>query len=108
MIAESLITRSAPAVPVEDWRQSFAKRTSNLGMRTLAKLAGTSSRVFGNRAGSSLGILVHHRIAPLVRGSAYAALQRATTTIPRAVDRLDGTWVPFLAFKPSDFSPPKW
>jgi peptidoglycan/xylan/chitin deacetylase (PgdA/CDA1 family) len=60
-------TRSLPRIPVEDWRPSTGKQISNVVMRTVANIAGTASVMLGSRAGNSVGILVYHRVVPLVK-----------------------------------------
>jgi peptidoglycan/xylan/chitin deacetylase (PgdA/CDA1 family) len=60
--------RSLPRVPVEDWHPSSCNKLTNAVMRGLANLAGALSTVLGNRGSESPGILVYHRIVPLVEG----------------------------------------
>jgi peptidoglycan/xylan/chitin deacetylase (PgdA/CDA1 family) len=68
MIAECVTNQVLAQVPVEDWRPSLGKRASDVAMRIVANAAGTLSTVFGSRAGEAFGILMYHRIAPVVAG----------------------------------------
>lgn len=67
MIATEKSLSSQPTVPVEPWRPSLGVRVNDFGMCALAHMGGTLSRLFGNRASHTLGILVYHRIAPRTR-----------------------------------------
>jgi peptidoglycan/xylan/chitin deacetylase (PgdA/CDA1 family) len=68
MIAETQTPSSAPCVPIEPWRSGLKPRCHEVGTRTLSYLGGALARILGRRAANNFGILMYHRIAPLVRG----------------------------------------
>jgi peptidoglycan/xylan/chitin deacetylase (PgdA/CDA1 family) len=64
MIAENTAERSWPTVPVEPWRPNWKIQANNLAMRTLGRVGGMLSRVFGNCSPETFGILTCHRVVP--------------------------------------------
>lgn len=68
MMTDTVTTRSALKVPIDDWRQVSGRRASDSVMQGLAYLGGICTNVLGRRSGQSFGILMYHRVAPLVEG----------------------------------------
>lgn len=68
MMACTVRTIDSLAVPVDNWRPTVGRRANACAMQGLAHLGGALTKIFGPRAEHSFGILMHHRVAPLVEG----------------------------------------